>query len=79
MGVNKVVFGAVAIMDISDSTVTPETLSKGVTAYDKTGEKITGTHECEIVSGNICYVSASAPTSSVGNNGDIYIHKGGAT
>lgn len=43
MGVNKVVFGAVAIMDISDSTVTPENMVEGVTAYDKTGEKITGT------------------------------------
>ena len=43
MPVNKVVFGAVAIMDISDSTVTPETLAEGATAYDKTGEKITGT------------------------------------
>lgn len=45
MGVNKVVFGAVAIMDISDSTVTPDKLAKGATAYDKSGEKITGTME----------------------------------
>lgn len=45
MAVNKVVFGAVSIMDISDSTVTEETLAKGVTAYDKSGEKITGTME----------------------------------
>ena len=45
MAVNKVVFGAVAIMDISDSTVTEDTLAKGVTAYDKSGEKITGTME----------------------------------
>ena len=43
MAVNKVVFGAVSIMDISDSTVTKETLAEGVTAYDKSGEKITGT------------------------------------
>ncbi len=43
MPVNKVVFGAVSIMDISDSTVTPETLAEGATAYDKTGAKITGT------------------------------------
>lgn len=45
MAVNKVVFGAVSIMDISDSTVTADKLAKGVTAYDKTGEKITGTME----------------------------------
>lgn len=43
MAVNKVVFGAVSIMDITDSTVTKETLAEGVTAYDKSGEKITGT------------------------------------
>lgn len=45
MAVNKVVFGAVSIMDISDSTVTADKIAKGVTAYDKTGEKITGTME----------------------------------
>lgn len=42
MGVNKVVFGAVAIMDISDSTVTADTLAEGATAYAADGEKITG-------------------------------------
>lgn len=45
MAVNKVVFGAVSIIDITDSTVTKETLAKGATAYDKSGEKITGTME----------------------------------
>lgn len=45
MGVNKVVYGAVSIIDISDSTVTPETLVKGETAYGADGEKITGTFE----------------------------------
>ena len=45
MSVNKVFFGAVSIMDISDSTVTADKLAKGVTAYDKAGEKITGTME----------------------------------
>lgn len=37
-------------MDISDSTVTADKLAKGYTAYDKAGDKITGTME-----------SASAP------------------
>lgn len=48
MAVNKVVFGAVSIMDISDSTVTPETLIDGATAYDKAGEKITGVNPYEL-------------------------------
>lgn len=42
MGVNKVVFGAVSIMDISDSTVTEDTLAEGVTAYGADGENIVG-------------------------------------
>lgn len=67
MAVNKVVFGAVSIMDITDSTVTPEKLAKGETAYDKSGEKITGTMESldtsdataeavDIVEGETAYV-----------------------
>lgn len=43
MGVNKVVFGEVSIMDISDSTVTPETLAEGVVAYNAAGERVVGT------------------------------------
>lgn len=44
MGVNKVVFGAVSIMDISDSTVTKDTLIEGSTAYGADGEKLVGTN-----------------------------------
>ena len=51
MAVNKVVYGSVSIIDISDSTVTPETLGKGQTAYDKAGEKITGTMETTVNTG----------------------------
>lgn len=42
MGVNKVVFGAVAVMDISDSTVTEDTLAEGAVAYGADGERLTG-------------------------------------
>ena len=45
MGVNKVVFGAVSVIDITDSTVTPETLKKGVKAYGADGDPVIGTHE----------------------------------
>lgn len=45
MAVNKVVYGTTTIIDITDSTVMPETLGKGATAYDKSGAKITGTME----------------------------------
>lgn len=43
MAVNKVVYGSKVIIDISDSTVTPETLAEGVVAYNAKGERIVGT------------------------------------
>lgn len=42
MGVNKVVYAGNTIIDISDSTVTSETLSKGTTAYGANGEILVG-------------------------------------
>ena len=43
MAVNKVVYGGNTLIDISDSTVAPETLAEGETAYNAAGELITGT------------------------------------
>lgn len=42
MANNKVIFGNETIMDITDSTVTSENLLSGETAYDASGQKITG-------------------------------------
>lgn len=47
MAINKVVYGGKTLIDISDSTVAPETLEKGVTAYGKDGEKVTGSFTLE--------------------------------
>lgn len=46
MAVSKVVYGTTVLIDISDSTVTPETLAEGVIAYNAKGERIVGTHKC---------------------------------
>lgn len=43
MGISKVVYGDRTLVDLTDSTVTPETMIKGVTAINSAGEKITGT------------------------------------
>jgi lysophospholipase L1-like esterase len=43
MGVNKVVYDGKALIDLTNDTVTPETLENGVTAHDATGAIITGT------------------------------------
>lgn len=68
MGVNKVLFGSVPVMDISDSTVTEERLARGVTAYDKTGEKITGTMELILIATDDGNGNVSLTT-----NGDITV------
>lgn len=43
MATNKVVLGAEVLMDVSQDTVTPETLAQGVTAHNADGEQIVGT------------------------------------
>lgn len=43
MAVNKVIYGSAVLIDISDSTVLPETLAEGVVAYNAKGERIVGT------------------------------------
>lgn len=47
MGVNKVIYYGEVLVDMSQVTVTPETLGKGATALDAKGELITGLHECK--------------------------------
>lgn len=42
MAVNKVIYGNNTIIDLTDSTVTPETLGEGVIAYNAKGERIVG-------------------------------------
>lgn len=45
MGVSKVEFDGETVIDITDSTVTPETLAAGIKAYDAAGNIITGVLE----------------------------------
>lgn len=44
--VSKVEYGGRTLVDLTNDTVTPETLAKGVTAHDASGKQITGTHAC---------------------------------
>lgn len=43
MAANKVIYGGETLVDLTMDSVTPETLAKGVTAHDKSGNQITGT------------------------------------
>lgn len=66
--VNKVIKSdGTTIIDISDSTVTAANMAQGVTAYDATGEKITGTGQINnrIVYGIRINLNESDPTAAV--------------
>ena len=52
MAVNKVVFGTETVMDISDSTVSPETLGEGEKAYGANGEPVIGVNPYELEATN---------------------------
>ena len=43
MGINKLTFGGRELINLTDATVTTDTLEEGVTAYGATGDRITGT------------------------------------
>ena len=70
MAVNKVLYGNTVLMDLTADTVTADKVVSGYTAHDNSGSPITGTMVI-----NKYYTGSSAPSSSLGNNGDIYIQQ----
>lgn len=69
MAVNKVSINGTTVIDLTADTVTPETLSMGVTAHNAAGELITGTHIEPVT----YYTGEDEPSSDLGNDGDIYL------
>lgn len=67
MAVNKVDINGSTVLDLTADTVTATNLVSGYTAHDKSGASITGTMSVQNY-----YSGSSAPTSSIGNDGDIY-------
>ena len=67
MAVNKVDINGSTVLDLTSDTVTASNLVSGYTAHDKSGTVVTGT----MVIQNY-YSGSSAPTSSAGDDGDIY-------
>lgn len=66
--VNKVIYGNQTLIDLTDATASADTILEGYTAYGANGQKITGT-----VAFQTYYTGSSAPSSSLGVNGDIYL------
>ena len=52
MAVNKVDVNGSTVLDLTNDSVTPETLTKGATAHNAAGEQITGTYEAPVKSVN---------------------------
>ena len=69
MAVNKVSINGAIVFDLTADTVTPETLSIGVTAHNAAGELITGTHIEPVT----YYTGEDEPSADLGNDGDIYL------
>ena len=42
MAINKIVYAGNSLIDLTDDTVTSDKLAEGITAHDKSGNKITG-------------------------------------
>lgn len=39
---NKIIYGGDVLLDLTNDTVSSDTLSRGITAHDKSGQIITG-------------------------------------
>lgn len=68
MAKNKVIYDGNVLIDLTNDTVTANTLLSGSTAHDRGGNAISGA-----VAFVTYYTGSSAPSSSLGNNGDIYL------
>ena len=68
MAINKVVYGTTVLVDLTSDTVTAASLLSGFTAHSASGAQINGS-----VSFITYYTGTTDPSSSQGNNGDIYL------
>lgn len=73
MAISKVVYGGNTLIDLSQDTVTSaEHIMSGYVGHLADGTQVTGTGQGGGASQKI-YCGSSNPSSSLGNNGDIYI------
>lgn len=71
MAVNKVIYGTTTLVDLTGTTATADKILQGYGAFGRDGQWMDGT----ATGGNAqkVYSGESAPSSSLGTNGDVYI------
>lgn len=79
MAISKVIFGSRTLIDLSSSTVTPETLGEGVKAFNAKGELIIGTMKAQpsTVSVRLNGAPGEVITYSGGALGDVTLNSSG--
>lgn len=68
MAKNKVIYGGNVLIDLTNDTVNANALLSGYTAHDRAGDSINGA-----VSFVTYYTGSTAPSDSLGSDGDIYL------
>lgn len=68
MANGKIIFNNETLIDLTSDTITADKLVKDETAHNAAGETIVGS----LVVSNF-YTGSSTPTSSIGNDGDLYL------
>lgn len=66
--VNKVQLGSEVLIDISDTTAVAADVAAGKYFYAASGQKVSGGLAFSTI-----HTSSSAPTSSQGSNGDVWL------
>lgn len=66
--VNKVVYGTTVIVDLTDTTASASDVVNSKIFYTAAGKRETGS-----LTINKYYTGSSNPSTSLGNNGDLYL------
>lgn len=78
MANNKVIYNGNTLIDLTDTTATASDVASGKVFYDASGARTTGTSSGVTAQGIYC--GTTAPSSSIGSNGDLYfLMESGAT
>lgn len=74
MAKNKIVYGGTVLLDLSTDTVSSsDHIMSGYVGHLRDGTQVTGTGQGGGSASQTIYCGESAPSSSTGSNGDIYI------